>query len=45
VSPARTIEDNLRAAYGALADASIVEHRELDALDAWIADLESLRAG
>jgi hypothetical protein len=45
VSPARTIEVNLRAAYGALADASIVEHRELDALDAWIADLESLRAG
>jgi hypothetical protein len=45
VSPARTIEDNLRAAYGALVDASIVEHRELDALAAWIADLDALREG
>lgn len=37
--PCRSIADNLRAVYAALADARIVATTELDRLEAWLADI------
>ena len=44
VSPGRSIGDNLHAAYGALHSAGIVCGKEMEALDAWLADCSRLAA-
>lgn len=41
-SPARSIEDNLRAIYAGLRESRVVEERELALLDAWLSDVARL---
>jgi hypothetical protein len=40
----RSVDDNLRAVYAALAEERIVEPAEIELLDAWLDDLAAIRA-
>ncbi|MDX6451504.1 MAG: hypothetical protein QOH16_1553 [Gaiellaceae bacterium] len=42
VSANRSVEENLRVVYGALAEEGIVENAELDLLDVWLGDLAAI---
>jgi len=44
VSPDRSVSDNLVTAYGALAEAGIVEQKELGIVEAWLDALCAAKA-